>query len=133
MTATAPPAAKGSSGLRTYLITRILLVIPMIWILVTLVFFVMRVVGDPIEAQFAGKVSAADLANRRHQAGLDRPILTQYWEYLKGILHFDFGTSLTDHQKISTLIIDRGAATLEGDGVVAGGFDSEAHGALGEA
>ncbi len=44
-------AAKSSSGsLRTYLITRLLLVIPMVWILVTLVFFVLRVVGDPIES-----------------------------------------------------------------------------------
>ena len=117
MTTTAPAAtgsASSSSGsLRAYLITRLLLVIPMIWILVTVVFFVMRVVGDPIEAAFGGKVTPQDLANRRHQAGLDRPLLTQYWDYLKGVAHFDFGTTLTTHEQISTLVIQRGAATLE--------------------
>ena len=66
---TTTTAAKPSSGLRAYLITRILLVIPMVWVLVTLVFFVMRVVGDPIEAAFGGKVTPQDLANRRHAAG----------------------------------------------------------------
>ena len=106
-TTTAAPAA-GSTGtssgsLRTYLITRLLLVIPMVWILVTLVFFVMRVVGDPIEAAFGGKVTAADLANRRHQAGPGPADPDQYWDYLKGVAHFDFGTTITDHQKISTL------------------------------
>ena len=50
---------KSSSGsLRTYLITRLLLVIPMIWVLVTLVFFVMRVIGDPIESAFGGRLPA---------------------------------------------------------------------------
>lgn len=102
-----------SGSLRTYLITRLLLVIPMIWVLVTLVFFVMRVVGDPIEAAFGGRVSPADLANRRHAAGLDRPLLTQYWEYVKGVAHFDFGTALTDHQSINHLLVVKGAATLE--------------------
>ena len=48
---------KSSSGsLRTYLITRLLLVIPMVWVLVTLVFFVMRVIGDPIESAFGGRL-----------------------------------------------------------------------------
>lgn len=102
-----------SGSLRTYLITRLLLVIPMVWVLVTLVFFVMRVVGDPIQAAFGGRVSPQDLANRRHAAGLDRPLLSQYWEYVKGVAHFDFGTTLTDHQSINHLLLVKGAATLE--------------------
>jgi peptide/nickel transport system permease protein len=102
-----------SGSLRTYLLTRLLLVIPMIWVLVTLVFFVMRVVGDPIEAAFGGKVSPADLANRRHQAGLDRSLLSQYWDYLTGVARFDFGKTLTDNQSINHLLYVKGAATLE--------------------
>ena len=109
---TTTTAAKPSSGLRAYLITRVLLVIPMVWILVTLVFFVMRVVGDPIEAAFGGKVTPQDLANRRHAAGLDRPLLTQYWDYLTGIVHFDFGKS-QKNEEISTVVLQKGAATLE--------------------
>jgi peptide/nickel transport system permease protein len=110
-TATASKPSTGS--LRTYLITRLILVIPMVWILVTLVFFVVRVTGDPIKTAFAGRVSAAELAKRRHAAGLDRPILSQYWDYLKGVAHGDFGTTLTDHTPISTILKVNGAATLE--------------------
>jgi peptide/nickel transport system permease protein len=105
--------AKTSSGsLRNYLITRLLLVIPMVWILVTLVFFVLRVVGDPIKSAF-GQLSPAEIATREHAAGLDRPLLSQYWSYLKGVAHGDFGTSLTDNTSIGTILKVNGAATLE--------------------
>lgn len=101
-----------SSSIRTYLITRLLLVIPMIWVLVTMVFFVMRVIGDPISARFS-QLGAAEVARRKHAAGLDKPLLSQYWHYLVGVAHGDFGTSLTDHQKISHILLIYGAATLE--------------------
>jgi peptide/nickel transport system permease protein len=104
---------KTSSGsLRTYLITRLLLVIPMVWILVTLVFFVLRVVGDPIKSAYS-QLGPAEVARRRHAAGLDRPLLSQYWDYLKGVAHGDFGKSLTDSTKITTILRVNGAATLE--------------------
>src|SRR3954452_17961789 len=107
-------STKTSSGsLRTYLITRLVLVIPMVWILVTLVFFVLRVVGDPIKSAFGDRLPPAELAKKEHAAGLDRPLLTQYGSYLKNMLHGDFGTSLTDNTKISHILKVNGAATLE--------------------
>jgi peptide/nickel transport system permease protein len=102
-----------SSSLRSYLITRLLLVVPMVWVLVTLVFFVMRVIGDPISAALGGRLPPEQIAERKHAAGLDKPILQQYWEYLTGVLHGDFGTTLTDNQSIGHLIVVKGAATLE--------------------
>jgi peptide/nickel transport system permease protein len=109
----ATATASSSSSLRTYLVTRLLLVIPMVWVLTTLVFFVMRVIGDPIAAEFGGKLSAAQIAIRRHNAGLDKPLLSQYWHYLLGVSHGDFGTALTDNQHMTTVVIQKGAATLE--------------------
>ncbi|MBN9619813.1 MAG: ABC transporter permease [Actinobacteria bacterium] len=85
----------------------------MVWILVTLVFFVLRVTGDPIKSAFGGRLSKQEIAVREHAAGLDRPLLTQYWDYLKGVAHGDFGTTLTDHTKVSTILKINGAATLE--------------------
>lgn len=106
-------STKSSSGsLRNYLITRVVLVIPMVWILVTLVFFVMRVVGDPIEAKY-GQLGAKEVARRRAAAGYDRPLLSQYWDYLTNLAHGNFGTTLTDNQPVNQLIVERGAATLE--------------------
>jgi peptide/nickel transport system permease protein len=105
---------KSSSGsLRTYLITRLLLVIPMVWILVTLVFFVLRVLTDPIQAAFAGRLSQADIDLRRHAAGLDKPLFSQYLHYLAGVAHGDFGRALTQNTRISDVLIVNGAATLE--------------------
>ena len=105
--------ATSSGSLRTYLITRALLVIPMVWILVTIVFFVMRVVGDPIESRLGGKVPQSVIDQARHKAGLDRPLLSQYWDYISGIARFNFGTSITDNQPVTHLLVVRGAATLE--------------------
>ncbi|MDR1998542.1 MAG: ABC transporter permease [Frankiaceae bacterium] len=105
------PTSGGS--LRTYLVTRLLLVIPMIWVLVTVVFFVMRVIGDPITAAFGGRLSPADLASRKHAAGLDQPILAQYWQYLSGVIRGNFGRSLTDNQSINHVLLVKGAATVE--------------------
>ena len=105
--------ATSSGSLRTYLVTRLLLVIPMVWVLVTLVFFVMRVIGDPISSAFAGRLPPDQIKIRQHSAGLDRPIVTQYWDYLTGVAHGDFGKALTDNQRISHVLVVKGAATLE--------------------
>ncbi len=102
-----------SGSLRTYLVTRLLLVIPMVWILVTVVFFVMRVVGDPITAHLSGHVPESVIKAALHKAGYDKPLLTQYWDYISGIAHFDFGKAVTDNQPITHLLVTRGAATLE--------------------
>jgi peptide/nickel transport system permease protein len=99
--------------LRTYLVTRLLLVIPMVWILVTVVFFVMRVVGDPITSHLSGHVPESVIKAALHKAGYDKPLLTQYWDYISGIAHFDFGKAVTDNEPITHLLVTRGAATLE--------------------
>ncbi len=106
-------ASKPGGSLRGYLLTRLLLVLPMIWILVTLVFFLMRVIGDPIQAALGGRLPPDQIAARKHAAGLDRPILSQYWDYITGLLHGDFGTTLTDNRKVSNILLVNGAATLE--------------------
>jgi peptide/nickel transport system permease protein len=105
--------ATSSGSLRTYLITRLLLVIPMVWILVTVVFFVMRVIGDPITSHLSGHVPPAVIKAALHKAGYDRPLLSQYWDYISGIARFDFGKSVTDDQPVTHLLVTRGAATLE--------------------
>lgn len=96
-----------------YMLVRIGLMIPMIWVLVTLVFLLMRVIGDPISAALGGRLSPKQIAARKADAGLDRPLIQQYGDYLWGILHGDFGTTLTDHRAITDILRVNGAATLE--------------------
>lgn len=88
------------------------MIIPTALVLVTVVFFVMRVMGDPIAARFS-QLTDAEIAQKRHEAGYDRPILTQYWDYLSSLLRFDFGHAGTDGQAITDIIRVNGAATLE--------------------
>jgi peptide/nickel transport system permease protein len=107
-------ARRGSGGgLGRYLLVRFLLIIPTVFILVTVVFFLMRATGDPITAAQGGRLPADQLAERIHQAGYDRPVLTQYVEYLGNLLRGDFGTTLSDTRPVTEVITTFGAATLE--------------------
>lgn len=106
--------SKGSGGgLTRYLIIRFLLIIPTIFILVTMVFVLMRATGDPITASLGGKLTAQQLAERISEAGYDRPIIVQYFEYLGQILTGNFGTTISDKQPVVDVLIKYGGATLE--------------------
>lgn len=112
---TQTPAAKtgGGSGLGRYILVRFLLIIPTVFILVSLVFFLMRVVGDPITAAVGGRLTPAQLEARLADAGYDRPIIVQYVEYLGQIFTGDFGRTITDNREISDILVTYGTATLE--------------------
>ena len=85
-----------SPALRRYIIVRILLTIPMVLILVSLVFIVLRVLpGDPAVAILREGASEEQLAAFRAAIGVDRPLHIQYLDFLSGILRFDFGDSMT--------------------------------------
>ena len=61
--------------LRAYIITRILLTIPMLFVLITLVFFVVRIMpGDPVEAMLRPGVPQEYKDQIKHNLGLDRPL-----------------------------------------------------------
>lgn len=105
-------AVSRRGALLRYLGVRLLLIVPTAWILVTVVFFLMRVIGDPITAALGGRLAPAELAKRRAEAGYDRPILAQYRDYLFGLLRGDFGRS-QDNRAISEVIVTNGAATAE--------------------
>ncbi|MBI5161962.1 MAG: ABC transporter permease [Micrococcales bacterium] len=101
------------SGLLLYLLVRALLIIPTVFILVTLVFFLMRSTGDPITAALGGRLPADQLQERIREAGYDRPLLVQYVDYLGQIARGDFGRSLSDGRSIGEIVVTFGGATLE--------------------
>ncbi|MFN2302937.1 MAG: ABC transporter permease, partial [Anaerolineales bacterium] len=72
-----------SSSLRRFLITRLLLTIPMVLILVTMVFVIMRVLpGDPIRSQLGPRVSEEQAEALRERLGLNRPLYIQYFDFI---------------------------------------------------
>jgi peptide/nickel transport system permease protein len=103
----------GSGSLPRYVLQRTLLVLPMIWVILTLVFLVLRVApGDPVSAALGGKLDEDALDERRHALGFDRPLIVQYWEYVSSVFRLDFGTSFSDNQSVLHVVRDNGGATL---------------------
>ena len=106
--------SKGAGGgFLRYLITSFLLIFPTVFILITVVFFLMRVTGDPITAALGGRLTPTQLAERIAEAGYDRPIMVQYFEYLGQILRGDLGRTMSDNREVTEVLITYGAATLE--------------------
>src|SRR2546428_77194 len=85
-----------ASPLLLYVLTRAFLAIPMLVILLTAVFVILRLIpGDPIQALFGGRGNPAVVAAARAQLGLDRPLIVQYFDYLGRGFTGNFGQSLT--------------------------------------
>lgn len=111
---TAPRAkTRGGGGLGRYILWRALLIIPTIFILVTMVFVLMRSIGDPITASVGDRLPPAQLAERIAAAGYDRPVIVQYLEYLGNVFTGDFGTTISDNRAVTEVLLTFGTATLE--------------------
>jgi peptide/nickel transport system permease protein len=107
-------AGSRGTSLRRYALTRLALVLPMVFIVLTLVFLLMRVApGDPITASLGGHVPPAVVNQIKEQLGYDRPLYAQYGDYLWSIAHLDFGTTITDRRSVKDIIVENGSATLE--------------------
>ena len=104
-----------SNSLRRFLITRILLTIPMVLILVTMIFFIMRVLpGDPIRSQLGPRVSEEQADALRERLGLNRPLSVQYLDFLWDMVTLDFGNALTQGERpIKDELGERLPATIE--------------------
>jgi peptide/nickel transport system permease protein len=101
-------------SLKSYIIARILLTIPMIMLLLTFVFLIIRVLpGDPASLHFEKNVSPETLLAFKRQLGLDKPIVVQYFDYLVGFAHGDLGRSMQDFSPVSQQIFSAFPATFE--------------------
>ena len=98
----------------SFLARRLLLTVPVLLGVATLVFSLIHLVpGDPAQAMLGEGASPEDIAQLRTRLGLDRPLLEQYWTYLKGLPRWDLGTSLRTQQPVAAQIAERLPATAE--------------------
>jgi peptide/nickel transport system permease protein len=98
----------------SYIVRRVLLSIPLLWGVLTIVFLGFHALpGDPAAQMLFGHGTAADVARLRHEMGLDRPLVVQYWDFISHAARLDFGTSLTSQQPVFTEIWDRFPSTLQ--------------------
>ena len=87
----------------------------MVFILITMVFFVMRILpGDPIRSQISPRVPESQIQAIRDRLGLNRPIYIQYFEFIWKMVTFDFGNALTQGERpIRDELGERLPATIE--------------------
>ncbi|MCC8100788.1 MAG: ABC transporter permease [Clostridiales bacterium] len=72
--------------------------------------------GDPVTAMYSASgsmPSEAVLEATREELGLNEPFLVQYWNWLTGCLHGDFGTSYSMHKPVLQLLSSRLWPTLK--------------------
>jgi peptide/nickel transport system permease protein len=92
---------------------RILLMLPVLWIIVSLVFLLIHLVpGDPIAQMMGEGASSTDLSALRHAYGFDLPLHTQYLRYWQGIFHGDLGRSIRLRDSVLNLVLARYPYTL---------------------
>ena len=101
-------------NLTRYIITRVLLTIPMVFILLSIVFVVLRVMpGDPVSAMLGGHAPESVIEQKKEEMGLNRPMVFQYADYLWQICRLDLGESMVFKQRVTKAIGEKLPATIE--------------------
>jgi peptide/nickel transport system permease protein len=117
-----------------YLLTRLLYMVPVLWLVVSAVFLLIHLVpGDPVQQMLGEDAAAADIQATRHAYGLDVPLGQQYVNYWKGVLHCgvikfrpgnnwwpfhvsekcDLGRSFRFDQPVASVVLERYPPTIE--------------------
>lgn len=86
----------GGRSLLAYVVARAALAVPMLLILLTAVFFILRVLpGDPVLALYGGREPPPSvIEDARRQLGLDKPLWVQYVDYMGRVFRGDLGLSI---------------------------------------
>lgn len=98
-----------------FLLRRLALTLPTFIALMFITFMMLRLVpGDPIEVRRGERgISPERLEQLRHEMGLDQPVWKQFLDYVWGLLHGDFGTSIISKSPITHEFFTLFPATLE--------------------
>jgi len=101
----------------TYIIRRLIQSFIVIIIVSIAVFLLMRLLpGDPIYLYIAKnqaqRLSPAEIQSIRVEFGLDKPMVQQYFDWVKNIFHGDFGSSIFHRVQVAELLRERLPVTL---------------------
>lgn len=96
-----------------YLISRLLHAVAIVAGVSVLVFFLVRLGGDPTALFLPPETSAEEIARFRHELGFDRPLVIQYLDFAARALQGDFGNSLRYDEPAMGLVLERFPATLQ--------------------
>lgn len=80
---------------------------------ITLIFFLQRLTGDPTYLLVPETATQADIDAMRQTLGFDRPLVVQYLSFLRQIVGFDLGQSVVQNVPVTTIIASRLPYTLQ--------------------
>ena len=89
------------------ILTRLVTLIPLMFLITSIVFFMVRLTGDPVMLMLPDDASYEDVMQLRSALGLDRPIPVQYWLFVSKAARGDFGRSIKGQVPVFDLIRDR--------------------------
>jgi peptide/nickel transport system permease protein len=93
--------------MQRYILKRIFQSILTLFVLSMIVFFMVRLTGDPVMLMLPDDASHEDVVQLRSALGLDRPLPVQYWRFLSKAVRGDFGRSIKGQVPVFDLIQDR--------------------------
>jgi len=100
--------------LTTYIIRRLLGLIPVLLGITLLVFFLIRMIpGDPALVMLGDKAKAEDVERLRELLGLNEPLHIQYFKYMAQLLRGDLGESIINRTDLTFELAYRLPATIE--------------------
>lgn len=97
-----------------YILKRLALLVPVIIGVSVLVFLVMHVfTTDPASIILGQHATAEQVEKLREELGLNKPLYVQYWMFIRGVFHGNFGNSLISKTSVTKEILSRFPATIE--------------------
>lgn len=97
-----------------YIVKRLLFLIPTLYFVVTIVFFLVHwIPGDPVDFILGERALAADRVKLVKDLKLDQPLWIQHSYFISGLLHGDLGQSLYDQTPVTSLLKQRFGATFK--------------------
>jgi peptide/nickel transport system permease protein len=97
-----------------FVLRRVLLTIPMLFAMSIVVFLIIRLVpGDPVRTMLGFRATDANVAELRHQLGLDQSLFSQYVRWVGDLLHGNLGTDIVSHASLAELLMQRLPVTFE--------------------
>jgi peptide/nickel transport system permease protein len=90
-----------------YILTRALYSLITLWLLVTIIFGMVRLTGDPVKMYGEVGADQAYLDELRRRWGLDKPLYQQYLNFMGGLVQGDFGYSFAKSLKVRDIYLER--------------------------
>ncbi|HYW76164.1 MAG TPA: ABC transporter permease [Gammaproteobacteria bacterium] len=97
----------------TFILRRLMQAVITVWVVVTLVFGLIHITGNPVSVLAPPQMNQQDRARLEHNLGLDKPLYVQYGKFLEGIVHGNLGVSYYSDVPALPLVVSRLPVTVK--------------------